>query len=107
MINRHPENHESTHLQRYGKSPDIGFSEVPRPTLKADDLLVQVHAASVNPTDNMIPTGIFKPVLKFGLPATLGSDLAGARCFTFERAREALGYLAQGRSKGKVVVQMR
>jgi NADPH:quinone reductase-like Zn-dependent oxidoreductase len=64
-------------FKRYGKSPDIGFSEVPRPTLKADDLLVQVHAASVNPIDNMIPTGIFKPVLKFGLPATLGSDLAG------------------------------
>lgn len=67
-------------FKRYGKSPDIGFSEVPRPTLKADDLLVQVHAASVNPIDNTIPTGIFKPVLKFGLPATLGSDLAGARC---------------------------
>lgn len=64
-------------FKRYGKSPDIGFTEVPRPTLNADDMLVQVHAASVNPIDNMIPTGIFKLVLKFELPATLGSDLAG------------------------------
>jgi hypothetical protein len=31
----------------------------------------------VNPIDNMIPTGIFKAVVKFQLPATLGSDLAG------------------------------
>jgi NADPH:quinone reductase-like Zn-dependent oxidoreductase len=42
-----------------------------------DELLAQVHAASVNPIDNMIPTGIFKAVVKFQLPATLGSDLAG------------------------------
>lgn len=64
-------------FKRYGKSPEIGFAEVPRPTLKPDELLVQVHAAGLNPIDNMIPTGMFKPVLKFQLPATLGSDLAG------------------------------
>jgi NADPH:quinone reductase-like Zn-dependent oxidoreductase len=64
-------------FKRYGKSPGIGFAEVPRPTPKADELLVQIHAASVNPIDNMIPTGIFKAVVKFQLPATLGSDLAG------------------------------
>ncbi len=64
-------------FKRYGKSPEIGFADVPRPALRADELLVQVHAASVNPIDNMIPTGIFKAVLRFKLPATLGSDLAG------------------------------
>ena len=64
-------------FKRYGKSPEIGITDVPRPTPKSDELLVQVHAASVNPIDNMIPTGIFKAVVKFQLPATLGSDLAG------------------------------
>ena len=64
-------------FKRYGKSPEIGFADVPRPTLKDDELLVQVHAASVNPVDNMILAGTFKPILKFQLPATLGSDLAG------------------------------
>ena len=64
-------------FKRYGKSPEIGFADVPRPTLKANELLVQVHAASVNPIDNTIPTGLFKAVLPFQLPATLGSDLAG------------------------------
>ena len=64
-------------FKRYGKSPDIGFADLPRPTLKANELLVQVHAASVNPVDNMIMTGMFKPVLHLQLPATLGSDLAG------------------------------
>ena len=64
-------------FKRYGKSPEIGFTDVPRPTLKPDEMLVQVHAAGVNPIDNMIPTGLFKAVLPFQLPATLGSDLAG------------------------------
>ncbi|MBT2793662.1 NADP-dependent oxidoreductase [Paraburkholderia strydomiana] len=64
-------------FKRYGKTPEIGFAEVPSPTLKPDELLVQVHAAGLNPIDNMIPSGTFKPVLKFELPATLGSDIAG------------------------------
>jgi NADPH:quinone reductase-like Zn-dependent oxidoreductase len=64
-------------FKRYGKSPDIGFADLPRPTLKADEMLVQVHAVGLNPIDNMIPTGTFKPVMHFQLPATLGSDLAG------------------------------
>lgn len=64
-------------FKRYGKSPDIGFADLPRPVPKPDELLVEVYAAGLNPIDNMIPTGTFKPVLHFQLPATLGSDLAG------------------------------
>ena len=64
-------------FKRYGKSPEIGFADVPRPAPKPDELLVQVHAAGLNPIDNIIPQGTFKPVLHFQLPATLGSDLAG------------------------------
>lgn len=64
-------------FKRYGKSPDIGFSEVPRPSLRDDEMLVEVRAVGLNPIDNMITTGMFKPVLKFQLPATMGSDLAG------------------------------
>jgi len=62
----------------YGKSADVGFRAVPRPAaLKANEILVQVHAAALNPIDNMILTGMFKPVLHFQLPAIIGSDLAG------------------------------
>lgn len=64
-------------FKRYGKSPEIGFSDLPRPTLKAGELLVEVHAAGLNPIDNMVMTGMFKPILSFQFPATLGSDLAG------------------------------
>ena len=64
-------------LKRYGKSDQTAFAEIPRPKLKPDEILVQVHAAGLNPIDYMIPKGMFKPILRFQLPATLGSDLAG------------------------------
>jgi NADPH:quinone reductase-like Zn-dependent oxidoreductase len=64
-------------FKRYGKSPDIGFSNISLPQLKANEIMVKVHAAALNPIDNMILSGMFKPVLHFQLPATIGSDLAG------------------------------
>jgi NADPH:quinone reductase-like Zn-dependent oxidoreductase len=65
-------------LKKYHKSsPVIEFSDVPKPTIKPNEMLVQVYAAGINPIDNMITTGTFKPILNFKLPATLGSDLAG------------------------------
>ncbi|MDH2435526.1 NADP-dependent oxidoreductase [Pokkaliibacter sp. MBI-7] len=65
-------------LKKYSKSsPVIEFGDVEKPQIEPNEMLVQVHAAGVNPIDNMIPTGMFKPVLQFKLPATLGSDLAG------------------------------
>ena len=64
-------------LKRYGKSGQLAFADIPRPTIKPDEMLVQVHAVGLNPIDNVIPKGTFKPILKFKLPATMGSDLAG------------------------------
>jgi NADPH:quinone reductase-like Zn-dependent oxidoreductase len=64
-------------LERYGKSDPVAFANIPKPKLKPDDILIQVYAVGLNPIDNLIPKGTFKPFLRFELPATLGSDLAG------------------------------
>jgi NADPH:quinone reductase-like Zn-dependent oxidoreductase len=64
-------------FKRYGKPDQVVLADIPRPTPKPNEILVQVHAAGLNPVDNMILKGMFKPILKFQLPATLGSDLAG------------------------------
>jgi NADPH:quinone reductase-like Zn-dependent oxidoreductase len=64
-------------LKKYGKPDQVQFADIPRPAIKPDELLVRVHAAGLNPIDTMIPKGSFKPILRFQLPATLGSDLAG------------------------------
>src|SRR5437867_7724467 len=64
-------------LRRYGGLDQTAFADIPRPALKPDEILVQVHAAGLNPIDYTIPKGTFKPILRFQLQATLGSDLAG------------------------------
>lgn len=64
-------------FKRYAKSPQFEYADVPRPSIRPDEILVEVHAAGLNPIDNMIPKGTFKPILKFELPATTGSDVAG------------------------------
>ena len=64
-------------LKRYGKSPEIGFADIPRPAIKPDEILVEVHAVGLNPVDNMITKGAFKTILQFQLPAVMGSDVAG------------------------------
>src|SRR5215207_7734832 len=61
----------------YGGLDQVAFADLPRPAPKPDEILVQVHAAGLNPIDAMIPKGAFKSILRFQLPATLGSDLAG------------------------------
>lgn len=64
-------------LKRYGKTDQLAFADILKPTIKPDEILVQIHAVGLNPIDNMIPTGAFKPIIKLQLPATMGSDLAG------------------------------
>jgi NADPH:quinone reductase-like Zn-dependent oxidoreductase len=64
-------------FKRYGKPDQIVIADISRPTPKPNEILVQVHAAGLNPVDIMIPKGTFKPFLRFQLPATMGSDLAG------------------------------
>lgn len=64
-------------LKRYGKADQIAFADIPKPAIQPDEMLVQVHAAGLNPIDYMIPKGTFKPILRFRLPITMGSDLAG------------------------------
>src|SRR5829696_6948575 len=64
-------------LKRYSGLDQVALANIARPALKPDEILVQVHAAGLNPIDYIIPKGTFKPMLRFQLPATLGSDLAG------------------------------
>lgn len=64
-------------LKRYGKADQLAFANISRPTIQPNEILVQIHAVGLNPIDNKIPTGAFKPIIKLELPAVMGSDLAG------------------------------
>jgi alcohol dehydrogenase len=63
-------------IDRYG-SDTLHPAEMPRPQVGATDVLVQVHAASVNPVDFKIRDGKLKLVRPYPLPLILGNDLAG------------------------------
>ena len=64
-------------FKRYGGPNQVTFAEIPKPVPEPDEILVQVHAAGLNPVDNKLRAGELKPILRLQLPATVGSDLAG------------------------------
>src|ERR1043165_4559451 len=64
-------------IDRYGKNDGMRLGDMPDPEVRDDDVLIQVHAASVNPLDSKIRDGAFKLILPYRLPLILGNDVAG------------------------------
>lgn len=64
-------------IDRYGKNETGRIDDVPTPSVRDDDVLIRVHAASVNALDTKIRRGEFKVLLPYRLPLILGNDLAG------------------------------
>ncbi|MBE7459390.1 MAG: NADP-dependent oxidoreductase [Zoogloeaceae bacterium] len=64
-------------IRRYGGSDVVELGELPEPQAGPGELLVEVHAASVNPVDFKIRDGLLKPIIPFGFPLILGNDLSG------------------------------
>lgn len=64
-------------IDRYGDNSRVRLGDVPMPVVGDDDLLVKVHAASVNPVDTKIRDGKLKVLIKYSMPLVLGNDLAG------------------------------
>jgi NADPH:quinone reductase-like Zn-dependent oxidoreductase len=64
-------------IDHYGSNDGVRAGEMPDPELRDDDVLVQIHAASVNPLDFKIRDGKLKLILPYRLPFILGNDLAG------------------------------
>ncbi|MFI7133692.1 NADP-dependent oxidoreductase [Nonomuraea sp. NPDC050153] len=64
-------------VERYGGEAGVRAGEMPDPQVGADDVLVRIHAASVNPLDLKTRDGQFKTILPYRVPFILGNDLAG------------------------------
>ena len=64
-------------IDRYGSNDNVHAVQVPDPQLRDDDVLVEIHAASINPLDAKIRDGKVKTILPYHLPVILGNDLAG------------------------------
>jgi NADPH:quinone reductase len=63
-------------LTAFGTPPALS-DDLPVPAPAANEVLVRVHASSVNPVDNAIAAGMLKDMVKQEFPVILGRDYAG------------------------------
>lgn len=64
-------------VDSYGGPDHVRAGEMPDPDVGENDVLVQIHAAGVNPLDSKIRNGEFKQILPYRLPLVLGNEAAG------------------------------
>ncbi|WP_426276979.1 NADP-dependent oxidoreductase [Chryseobacterium sp. S-02] len=64
-------------VQNYGKKEELAFREVSKPTLRENEVMVEIYAAGLNQLDTKILSGEFKMILPYKIPFILGHDLAG------------------------------
>lgn len=62
-------------IEAYKKEPT--FIDRPVPKVGNNEVLVKIHAASINPLDTKIRKGELKLLLHYDMPLTLGNDFAG------------------------------
>ena len=64
-------------ISHYKKESDLQLVNIPEPIVKEDEVLVEIHTASVNLLDSKIKSGEFKLILPYKMPLVLGHDVAG------------------------------
>jgi NADPH:quinone reductase-like Zn-dependent oxidoreductase len=62
-------------LSEYGNEPEV--VEVDRPDLPDDSVMVEVHAAAINPIDWIVMAGYVQDMLPYELPWIVGYDVSG------------------------------
>ncbi|WP_217558648.1 NADP-dependent oxidoreductase [Paenibacillus sp. GbtcB18] len=84
-------------IEKYGKNVPLVLTEQPTPTIGEHDVLVKIHAASLNPIDFKIKEGKMKFLLNYKFPLILGNDFSGVvvkvgdRVNTFKPGDEVYG----------------
>jgi len=65
-------------IQQYGGNDVLQYGDVVRPGLGGPEhIMVRIHAASINPMDHRMRSGLTRIVLNYALPMILGHDLSG------------------------------
>ena len=62
-------------VKAYGNKVEV--TDIAPPAMLDDSLMIEVHATSVNPVDNLIRAGYLKGMLPLPLPYTVGNDVSG------------------------------
>jgi NADPH:quinone reductase-like Zn-dependent oxidoreductase len=93
---------------QYGTPDILQFKEVPKPAPGDDQVLVKVHAVSVNAADVETLRGDF--IVRMTAPRKPMYKILGKvvpvidRHFTLNEVAEAMRYLGEGHARGKLVI---
>ncbi|WP_293779526.1 NADP-dependent oxidoreductase [uncultured Oxalicibacterium sp.] len=68
---------KAVRIHAYGNADVLAYEDAPMPQIAADDVLVRVVNASVNPVDWKIREGHAKSMLSYTFPLILGWDVSG------------------------------
>ena len=64
-------------IHQYGPPDVFQIDDIPVPDVGPSDVLIEVHAASVNPIDWKIRSGVQRGIIRYKLPHVLGLDVSG------------------------------
>jgi NADPH:quinone reductase-like Zn-dependent oxidoreductase len=68
---------KAAQISAYGDAAAVHIADVAKPAPAAGQVLVEVHASSLNPFDTTVRAGYMKDTIPLQLPVTLGGDIAG------------------------------
>lgn len=68
---------KAAQISQYGDVSNIQLVEIEKPTVQDTQVLVKIHAASINPFDTKFRKGEFQEMAPVAFPITLGNDFAG------------------------------
>lgn len=68
---------KAAQINDYGDASAITLQDVATPEVTDDHVIVEVHAASINPFDGKLRSGAMKDFIPITFPFTLGGDIAG------------------------------
>jgi hypothetical protein len=91
---------QAVRIHRFGGPEVMAIEEIDRPIPSANEVLIKVFAASVNPVDAKMREGKYPVVTEKDLPYVLGRDVsgeiaaAGTDVSTFRRGDEVFAFLS-------------
>jgi NADPH2:quinone reductase len=86
-------------LESFEATPSLR-DDVPVPEIGAHDVLIRIHASSINPVDAFTAMGVLKGMVDYHFPVILGRDLAGtvdqigAKVSRYQPGDEVFGWIS-------------
>ena len=68
---------KAAQLDRYARGGRLVVREVPDPEPAANEVMIEVRAAAVNPLELLIASGNIRLIQDYRLPQTLGNECSG------------------------------